>query len=185
MRLPRILRAILFYLIQWTWGLPQNLVGLAVLLLLGKQERYHMHGALVTIFEKNRLLNQRGAVSLGRYIFIPDSWDEDYARRTAVHEYGHTVQSMILGPFYLLAVGLPSVIWARIWSGSRQKARLAAKSAALSASGGLQAEAEKAKQVRLSPRAERIAAARYTSRYPENWANLLGEYVTGETPPKD
>ena len=28
-----------------------------------------------------------------------------------VHEYGHTIQSLVLGPLYLLVVGLPSIIW--------------------------------------------------------------------------
>ena len=34
-------------------------------------------------------------------------------RNLLVHEYGHTVQSLILGPFYLVVVGLPSVVWAK------------------------------------------------------------------------
>ncbi len=31
----------------------------------------------------------------------------------AVHEYGHTWQSMMLGPCYLVVVGIPSIIWSR------------------------------------------------------------------------
>ncbi|MBR3124190.1 MAG: hypothetical protein IKF42_01980, partial [Mogibacterium sp.] len=30
------------------------------------------------------------------------------------HEYGHTLQSLILGPFYLLVVGAPSMLWNRL-----------------------------------------------------------------------
>ena len=30
------------------------------------------------------------------------------------HEYGHSVQSMIFGPLYLLMVGLPSILWCRV-----------------------------------------------------------------------
>jgi len=29
---------------------------------------------------------------------------------TTKHEYGHTIQSMIFGPLYLIVVGLPSVM---------------------------------------------------------------------------
>lgn len=29
----------------------------------------------------------------------------------SVHEYGHTIQSLILGPLYLFVVGIPSFIW--------------------------------------------------------------------------
>lgn len=28
-----------------------------------------------------------------------------------VHEYGHTIQSAILGPLYLIIIGIPSTIW--------------------------------------------------------------------------
>jgi len=31
-----------------------------------------------------------------------------------VHEYGHCIQSLILGPLYLIAVGLPSYLWANL-----------------------------------------------------------------------
>ena len=34
--------------------------------------------------------------------------------RLVVHEYGHTIQSLILGPLYFLIVGLPSVIWGMV-----------------------------------------------------------------------
>lgn len=45
-------------------------------------------------------------VSLGPYIFLSsDNMHERYVR----HEYGHTVQSRILGPFYLPVVGIPSL----------------------------------------------------------------------------
>ena len=32
----------------------------------------------------------------------------------SVHEYGHTIQSLIWGPLYLLMVGAPSMIWEKI-----------------------------------------------------------------------
>lgn len=182
MRLPGALRAALFYLIQWTWGLPQNIAGLALLLLMGPQPRARMHGALVTFFEKNRVMKGNGAVSLGMFIFIPAAWGEEYSRMTAVHEYGHTVQSMILGPLYLIAVGLPSLIWASVWSNSKKKA--AARGAAHAQAAEAHAPAE-GKSRKAPKRRVRIADSKYTSRYPENWANTLGEYVTGEQPPRD
>lgn len=27
------------------------------------------------------------------------------------HEYGHTIQSLILGPLYLIIIGIPSTLW--------------------------------------------------------------------------
>jgi hypothetical protein len=35
----------------------------------------------------------------------------ELSRRLLVHEYGHTIQSLILGPVYLIAMGIPSTIW--------------------------------------------------------------------------
>ena len=32
------------------------------------------------------------------------------------HEYGHSLQSMYLGPLYLLVIGLPSLIWCALKS---------------------------------------------------------------------
>ncbi len=36
---------------------------------------------------------------------------EEISRRLLVHEYGHTVQSLILGPLYLIVIGIPSTLW--------------------------------------------------------------------------
>lgn len=47
-------------------------------------------------------------MSLGLFIFVPANASE----RFLSHEYGHCLQSLILGPLYLLAVGLPSLLWA-------------------------------------------------------------------------
>ena len=38
----------------------------------------------------------------------------EYCDEVAVHEFGHTFQSLILGPFYLLVVGIPSFVWANL-----------------------------------------------------------------------
>ena len=37
--------------------------------------------------------------------------DEEIGKRLLVHEYGHTVQSIIFGPMYLLVMGIPSMVW--------------------------------------------------------------------------
>ncbi len=59
---------------------------------------------------------------MGLFIFIPPQArfynsekyhlsDDEIKSRLLVHEFGHTYQSLILGPLYFLVVGLPSVIW--------------------------------------------------------------------------
>ena len=49
------------------------------------------------------------------FLFVPQRLLEDFSIDdppfTLKHEYGHAMQSAILGPFYLLVIGLPSSIW--------------------------------------------------------------------------
>lgn len=95
-----------YQLIQCTWGLVQTLLGLVVFLWFWRSPHEMYHGAVHTRWELD------GGISLGLFIFTPDR-DEDWCQRMAVHEYGHTWQSLMLGPLYLAAVGIPSIIWAR------------------------------------------------------------------------
>ena len=53
-----------------------------------------------------------GGISLGTYILMSESHYKDKRNRTKKHEYGHSRQSLYLGPLYLIAVGLPSLLWA-------------------------------------------------------------------------
>ncbi|MBR3645349.1 MAG: hypothetical protein IKN54_02935 [Lachnospiraceae bacterium] len=97
---------------QWIWGLPQTLVG--SVLYIKNKGRIHCnyHGACVTIWDRE------GSISLGKFIFIDRTeckFEKDELiyidQSTLVHEYGHTIQSIILGPLYLIVIGLPSIIW--------------------------------------------------------------------------
>lgn len=105
-------------LLQWTWGLPQTLLGALVYLSLcwrsledpgGERQG----GAFVT-----RWPFQRG-LSLGYFIFLPQESDRWLLR----HEYGHSLQSLALGPFYLPVIGLPSLIWAGLPVLERRRVR--------------------------------------------------------------
>ena len=110
---------------QAAWGPPQPAAGLCVYAANARKPHFAHHGAIVTIWRKN------AGLSLGPFVFL-NAWqgnvpveeqDERSPRyveylpgivlddRLLVHEYGHTVQSLILGPLYLPVIGLPSVIW--------------------------------------------------------------------------
>ena len=97
------MKAVLWIIWQATWCLPQNLAGLILLLLLRRERHFRFHGAIVTPWD------HRGCTSLGAFIFIDRHAVRD--RPLLVHEYGHTVQTLILGPVWLLVIALPSVIW--------------------------------------------------------------------------
>ena len=48
------------------------------------------------------------AISLGNYIFLDSNGYYNYT--TVKHEHGHQIQSLILGPLYLIVIGLPSIM---------------------------------------------------------------------------
>ena len=96
------MKRILYGILQITWGFPQTFFGFAVFLWFRKGIHYRYHGAVVTEW------NKRTGLSLGMFVFIPEG---NTGKTFLVHEYGHTVQSLLLGPFYLLFVGIPSVVW--------------------------------------------------------------------------
>ena len=100
------MRRFLFILAQLTWGLPQTILGFILYLywLPRATKRYVYHGAIVTEWTAG------GGISLGLFVFVAKKGHQ----LVVVHEYGHCVQSLILGPLYLLAVGAPSYIWANV-----------------------------------------------------------------------
>ncbi len=106
------MRVMAFRLLQWIWGLPQNLAGLLFLLWLGRQRHEQYHGAVITYVTGHSQLARRGCASLGMFIFMSAELSLEQRRMIRVHEYGHCIQSLLFGPLYLLLVGLPSLLWA-------------------------------------------------------------------------
>ena len=157
--------------LQWSWGLPQNLMGGAMCLLLDVYKTERFHEAYVVYAKSFTLFGRemRGWVTLGNFVFDIDKRyesAEEYlthliefypnelqmynemleyykddptvtitppldpstlseAEIAALfreynacesdnsfihHEYGHTLQSAVLGPFYLPVIGVPSFL---------------------------------------------------------------------------
>ena len=93
---------------QWTWRLPQTLIGAALYAVHRKDDHFDYRGARATAWDRD------AGVSLGKFIFVPRRAGGNAGRFLLEHEYGHTLQSLILGPFYLLVVGAPSMLWNRL-----------------------------------------------------------------------
>ena len=93
----------------WLWCLPQNLLGFCFLLFtkarkVGEHYEYDINC---------------GSVTLGDYIFLcPQHWKDEIVLK---HEKGHQLQSHKLGWFYLLVIGIPSIIWASCFENYRKK----------------------------------------------------------------
>ena len=116
------MKAFFYRLWQCTWGILQTLLGLIVFLANVKRKHYVYHGAIVTEW------SDMSSVSLGMFVFVTAEpyfykklegkySKEELSSRLLVHEYGHTIQSLILGPLYLIAIGIPSTLWGgcQIW----------------------------------------------------------------------
>lgn len=100
----------------WIWQLPQNLLGLLLVAFLPSMVPIECCGTTLFMTHPSLLFfsdRMRGAVTLGRYVILNSGYLTKY--RTWDHERGHSIQSMILGPLYLLVIGIPSLAWAALW----------------------------------------------------------------------
>ena len=103
-----------FFLI---WELPQNILGALLFIffavfsdsvILDDDDSLEMYSPMM-----------RGAISLGIFRVYAYKYLGNGARYVELvrrHEKGHRKQSMMLGPLYLIVIGLPSLIWAALHS---------------------------------------------------------------------
>ena len=96
------MKRVLFIFIQWIWGFPQNAAGVFLYLL-----KKHANTGGTYRYAQVIHWDRKDSLSLGMFLFIGTGC----GMRIIKHEYGHTIQSLILGPFYLILVGIPSYIW--------------------------------------------------------------------------
>lgn len=120
------MKVVLFCVWQCTWGVLQSTLGLLVFLFHVRDKHYLYHGAVITEWEG------KSSVSLGVFVFVTkepyfyqklkdDYTMEELAQRLLVHEYGHTIQSLLLGPLYLFVMGIPSTLWGFLPSLSKKR----------------------------------------------------------------
>lgn len=98
------MRKFLFMIVQLTWGLGATAIGLLFFIRHINCPHKFYHGAIQTTWK-----SRYAGLSLGLFIFTPDG-EPDYSKKVRVHEYGHCIQSLVLGPLYAL-VGIISVNW--------------------------------------------------------------------------
>lgn len=99
------------------WELPQNIAGAFYFII---------HG----VFAKTFIIDdgdsfemysdkQKGGVSLGVFRVYKAEYygnTSQFVKLKRMHEKGHRQQSKWLGPFYLIVIGIPSLIWATLHS---------------------------------------------------------------------
>ena len=101
------MKRVAYTILQLTWGLPQTLLGLILYLKNLRRPHEKYHSCIETHWKS------KGGISLGLFIFTPET-QLPGSGKICVHEYGHTIQSLLLGPLYLPFIGIISYTWANL-----------------------------------------------------------------------
>mgnify|MGYP007070209499 CR=1 FL=1 len=113
-----ILFRILYYFLSFTWGILSTLAGsvIALVMLITGHRPRRFCGSIYFECGKNFF----GGFSYGIFFFK----DRNPNVRLMCHEYGHSLQNCVFGPFMLLIVNLPSTVryWHRRISVARHRA---------------------------------------------------------------
>lgn len=98
---------ILAFIVLFLWQLPQNLIAIVMMPFMGNMDLLDYRNYCFGF----RCKNMHGGISLGSFAFLSRIKADQPA--VIAHEMdGHTVDSKILGPLYLIIIGLPSLLWA-------------------------------------------------------------------------
>ncbi len=122
------MKVFIYRIVQCTWGILQTALGFIVFLLHINDKHFSFNGAVVTRWKS------KSSVSLGMFLFVTDEpyfyeklkdeyTKEELSSRLLVHEYGHTIQSLILGPMYLIVMGIPSTLWGFLPSCNKKRSQ--------------------------------------------------------------
>lgn len=95
--------------ILWIWQFPQNSLGWLLW-------QFFFHGHATFTHKRARIMftyQIKGGVTLGKWVFIDARYyGRSYGAETMKHEYGHVIQSLLLGWLYLPYIGIQSLIHA-------------------------------------------------------------------------
>lgn len=106
-------------LFLFLWQLPQNIVGTICSLNYDRHHPYYTKdGDIVDVYFKPWF---NSCISLGDIVILDNVYNqpvESCSSNASVetlynaiyHEHGHQIQSRILGPLYLILIGLPSLL---------------------------------------------------------------------------
>jgi len=112
MNMKKIMFIIIYWILSLTWGLLMSITGfIAVIIALLLKGKPHRNGCslIVEIGENWGGLNLGCFALCGSYYLYNRDWFE----KTRRHEFGHSIQNIIFGPFHPFVVGIPSAI--RYW----------------------------------------------------------------------
>jgi len=102
------------------WELPQYILGIFFILFLNRRIIDILVYKDAHVFIARNFPGGISLIIILNESEIPDSINESGGRlKCLLHEYGHSIQSFLLGWLYLPLVGIPSVIRAAVWKNRR------------------------------------------------------------------
>lgn len=109
----KVLFIVVYYLLNFTWGAIMSVIGLVatVFALIFLKCKAHRNGCTYTV----EIGGDWGGLELGCFSFVGGYYNSDfeYFEHTRKHEFGHSLQNMILGPIAIFISFIPSII--RYW----------------------------------------------------------------------
>lgn len=106
---------------KWTFSLPVSLIGNTF------AHAYNLAGGIDNVTYMDGMLalsgptgNKNSAFTLGHYSFGPKGYEATWKDHLFVHEYGHYMQTQLMGIFYIPVVAIPSLISASLYPNSHK-----------------------------------------------------------------
>ena len=97
-------------ILLYFWQLPQNLLGLILRVFYKQKNSLLYKDKAIRVCE-----SFPGGISLGNTVIVCKFPYNKLTWNVVKHEWGHTKQSLYLGPLYLIIIGIPSGLWALIY----------------------------------------------------------------------
>ncbi len=110
------IKRLVFVFLQCTWGILPTLIGAIFFIRLCRRYPCRRYRECI-----DTQWNTRSGLSLGLFLFTPDDGIQD-ASKIRVHEYGHSIQSIVLGPLFCI-IGLISIFWGQLPFFARLRAK--------------------------------------------------------------
>jgi len=98
---------------RFTWEIHATIAGNGISHfrnVIGDVDRVGFFGGATIVDNSNGNGNGRWGMTVGSYINTSRIRDINEENRLLMHEYGHVLQSQIMGPFYLRKVGAASLV---------------------------------------------------------------------------
>lgn len=103
------MKHLIYYILNFTWGIIMNIIGgIGALAMLALGHKPIRHGGSICF----RFGRGWGGVSLGIFTFVSTTCDDS----TLDHEFGHSLQNALYGPFFIFLVAIPSFIRCQIYN---------------------------------------------------------------------